>query len=748
MAHVKVWLVVCMTIALSGLAWFLPTQGEQRIEQLKQQLVPLQKSRDLHQRMHRYQQKFLKQAKRLARDKRLSAALRPLTQRGLSRWNWRERQAYRQITKLLKAQKALFRRSFSLSKAYLFSSTRRLLIDAGKPVGKVQSKAHPLTHLPMVESALQGKAQIGLWSYNKKPHFMASAPVYITHKEDQNSDDNDEPKPRKLVGVIFVKQALSQQLFVNLGFKSKDKSAPLMIVFNHTHPLLFRIPQTRKVLVQRKIRLTSAPPPGTKVKPLKKIAFSPLLQSLQRWTARHFSQFKQEAKQGLYSSSKPIFLHGRSYLYVVGQLPAPVSDGQVGYVMLHSVTQTQSPFYRSPFFLLAVLCGFFALTLGGWFSISQLRERSKLKKLLTDFSMDPESLKSVQQIPRSFNFLFQYLRLIAQKLKQRNISTSESIPMKSEELQEVVSPKTSYSMDMIRVLTEDGSMVLPERPKGMTYIQKPEKEEVEDAAPAFSLTLQPTEDSKPSPLSGMEQEDELMASAQLPHSLGRSTKPSDTPLPLSFGVPEPSPHRLEPSLVATAEPLSTHSPSTPPLMAPMTGPLANGSMGNSPLSSEGSALLDMLQSGAPQRAPNKGPVDAASLPMVLHQAGPPPEPLAPQQVLPEPVEQKQKNLTSELDDVFSMIAGSTPAPSIENPPAQANLEHRPMNDVEMRRVFDEYLNVRRSCGESTHNIQWNSFVDLLHKQRASIVQQYSCKDVQFYVQEKNGRASLKATPVN
>jgi len=63
-------------------------------------------------------------------------------------------------------------------------------------------------------------------------------------------------------------------------------------------------------------------------------------------------------------------------------------------------------------------------------------------------------------------------------------------------------------------------------------------------------------------------------------------------------------------------------------------------------------------------------------------------------------------------------------------------------------IFAEFVKTKRACGEGIDNLTYEKFQSTLVKNRSTIMQRYRCDDVRFTVYVKDGRASLKATPVN
>ena len=62
-------------------------------------------------------------------------------------------------------------------------------------------------------------------------------------------------------------------------------------------------------------------------------------------------------------------------------------------------------------------------------------------------------------------------------------------------------------------------------------------------------------------------------------------------------------------------------------------------------------------------------------------------------------------------------------------------------------VYDEFLRTKKQCDEPTDGLSFEKFQNNLRKNRDALVQRHHCKRVRFSVYVKDGRASLKATPV-
>jgi len=62
-------------------------------------------------------------------------------------------------------------------------------------------------------------------------------------------------------------------------------------------------------------------------------------------------------------------------------------------------------------------------------------------------------------------------------------------------------------------------------------------------------------------------------------------------------------------------------------------------------------------------------------------------------------------------------------------------------------VYEEFVRTKKQCGEATDGLTFDKFQHTLKKNRDALMQRHGCKRVKFSVYVKEGRASLKATPV-
>lgn len=67
-------------------------------------------------------------------------------------------------------------------------------------------------------------------------------------------------------------------------------------------------------------------------------------------------------------------------------------------------------------------------------------------------------------------------------------------------------------------------------------------------------------------------------------------------------------------------------------------------------------------------------------------------------------------------------------------------------DAEWKQVFEDYLRIKRECGESIEGVTFDKFQATLKRTRDNLIAKHACKKVNFSVYVKEGRAALKASP--
>jgi hypothetical protein len=91
-----------------------------------------------------------------------------------------------------------------------------------------------------------------------------------------------------------------------------------------------------------------------------------------------------------------------------------------------------------------------------------------------------------------------------------------------------------------------------------------------------------------------------------------------------------------------------------------------------------------------------------------------------------------------------------PPPGAPPPPAPHAAAPLPTPEEEQayfRKIHGEFVALKQKLGEPVDQLTFERFEVTLKKNRDALVARYGCKVVQFQVYEKDGKASLKATPV-
>jgi hypothetical protein len=111
-------------------------------------------------------------------------------------------------------------------------------------------------------------------------------------------------------------------------------------------------------------------------------------------------------------------------------------------------------------------------------------------------------------------------------------------------------------------------------------------------------------------------------------------------------------------------------------------------------------------------------------------------------------------------------ASTAPAPEAAEPPASPSPEEPPASPAlgvpaptpaaspvstadedHWSSVYQEFIKVRRDCGESAEGVPYPRFRSKLQQNRDNMVAKYGCRTVRFQVYVKQGKAALKASPV-
>ena len=67
--------------------------------------------------------------------------------------------------------------------------------------------------------------------------------------------------------------------------------------------------------------------------------------------------------------------------------------------------------------------------------------------------------------------------------------------------------------------------------------------------------------------------------------------------------------------------------------------------------------------------------------------------------------------------------------------------------ADWKKVYEEFVRVKRDCGEATDGLTFDKFKGTLERNKAALVARHACSFVKFSVYVKDGKAALKASPV-
>ena len=189
---------------------------------------------------------------------------------------------------------------------------------------------------------------------------------------------------------------------------------------------------------------------------------------------------------------------------------------------------------------------------------------------------------------------------------------------------------------------------------------------------------------------------DLLATA-LPSVRPGGAGPSAPPTPSDFKFNDPPP-----SLSVPSRPTPMPMPASPPPKPAFPPP---------------SAVATPPKPMAPPRTPTP-----PAFPATPALSAPPP-PAAP------------GSLGDALDDDILGGLGDKPADAAQD------------MEAHFKQVFEQFVSVKKSCGEPTSGLTYPKFAEKLVKNRDDLMAKTGCKEVRFTVYVKDGKAALKATPV-
>lgn len=156
------------------------------------------------------------------------------------------------------------------------------------------------------------------------------------------------------------------------------------------------------------------------------------------------------------------------------------------------------------------------------------------------------------------------------------------------------------------------------------------------------------------------------------------------------------------------------------------------------------AAASNFSGGTPAGVPAAAPPGTQSTTVAASPAGAAKLATAQMTPAPFPPTDSAKNLPKEPQEEATMVA--QPSADLIN---AASGQHPAAQDpaAEWQAVYEEFIRTKRECGEPTDGLTFEKFQQTLKKNRDALIQRHGCKRVKFSVYVKEGRASLKATPV-
>jgi hypothetical protein len=248
--------------------------------------------------------------------------------------------------------------------------------------------------------------------------------------------------------------------------------------------------------------------------------------------------------------------------------------------------------------------------------------------------------------------------------------------------------------------------------------------------------------------------DRMPAPPPAPPSAARPSPAAAAPPPQPFtpqGPPAPPAPPFPGPAAAPAPPAAPpRAPAAPPVAGPAPAAAAAAAPGvprapvRAPAAKQPSLTLVGVAPAAPAPTPAgtpamKGAAPAAPARPAAAAAAAPALAAPPIPSLDRPDESDEATVVSH---VSSEILGQLSADRDTNRPP-------PIHDetAEWRRVYDEFLRLKKECGETTDGLNFEKFKSTLRKNRDQLLQRHGCKSVKFSVYLKEGKAALKANPI-
>jgi hypothetical protein len=105
---------------------------------------------------------------------------------------------------------------------------------------------------------------------------------------------------------------------------------------------------------------------------------------------------------------------------------------------------------------------------------------------------------------------------------------------------------------------------------------------------------------------------------------------------------------------------------------------------------------------------------------------------------------RTQQISIEDEDEDTVVAGQRGTPVAIRP---GGAPADPDDSPQYRTIFDEFVALKRRCGESIDNLTYERFLTKLRSNRDALIAKHHCRTVKFQVYVKDGKAALKASPV-
>lgn len=369
MAHIKVWLSVCLTLALAALLWMIPEKLNQQLQFQQRLLVPLSQNSRLQDKFASFYKKVSQTVGQLAGHGGLKGALGEIEAKRPDRRNRKHKKAHQNIEGSFR-----FFRGPQQNKRLLVVSSQQTLVYRSDQPKSFPSAGHPLVASMFASRALKGKPQLGYWRVGSSPFLVASAPIR---------------KGAQVIGALLQTMKVDQELFVEAGIDPGNREANPMVLLDQDKPLAYAVPKGMVPFVRR-------------------------------WVTKHYLTLSQELQKGSKVSKKTATFNKHKYGYIIHPLPTPASDIRLGYVLFAKLPQTNpNDLFRGDVARwIGAGTGIVVLLLALWFSLGLASTRRKLLDAIQLAANMPGDPKSVDGLPSSFKKLGQPLRSLMQKASQ------------------------------------------------------------------------------------------------------------------------------------------------------------------------------------------------------------------------------------------------------------------------------------------------------------------------------------------